>query len=77
MSSASSRRLERASRHLCRACKTQRARYRYRGAVRADRDHTLCFRCFRSERDRQRARLLATVSSPPYAAQRRAVPEAS
>jgi hypothetical protein len=58
MSAASIRRLTRPSRHLCRACGTQRARYQYRGAVRADRHHTLCFRCFRSERDRQRARLL-------------------
>jgi hypothetical protein len=62
MSAASIRRLTRPSRHLCLGCGTQRARYQYRGAVRADRQHTLCFRCFRSERERQRARLLA---APP------------
>jgi hypothetical protein len=59
MSGASIRRLTRALRHLCSACSAQRARYQYRGVVRADRHHTLCFRCFRAERDRQRARLLA------------------
>jgi hypothetical protein len=59
MSPASIRRLARDSRHLCALCRTGRALYRYRGVVRADRDHDLCFRCFRSERDRHRARLLA------------------
>ena len=44
----------RASRHLCLGCRSQRARFRYRGRVRADRDHTLCFRCYRSLRDRVR-----------------------
>ena len=58
MSPASIRRLTRAFRHLCAACGARRARYQYRGVVRADRDHTLCFRCFRTERDRQRASLL-------------------
>jgi len=32
-----------------------RGRYQYRGVVRADRDHSLYFRSFRAERDRQRA----------------------
>ncbi len=36
---------------LCRECSERRARYRYRGAVKADRDHTLCFRCHRSLSD--------------------------
>jgi hypothetical protein len=65
MSPASIRRLTRDSRHLCAACGTGRARYRYRGVVRADRDHNLCFRCFRAERDRQRARLLASIALQP------------
>lgn len=59
MSPAAARRLQRHQRHTCRACQKQRARFRYRGEVRADRDHTLCFRCFRAEVNRQRARRLA------------------
>ena len=45
----------------CESCRERKARFKYRGAVRADRDHTLCFECFRSERDRRRARRLADV----------------
>ena len=41
-------------RRLCQACHERRARFRYRGEVRADRDHTLCFECYRAERNRQR-----------------------
>jgi hypothetical protein len=37
----------------------RRAKFQRRGRVRADRDHNLCFRCFRAERDRQRARQLS------------------
>lgn len=42
-------------RHLCAACRERKARYRYRGEVRADRQHVLCFQCFRSARERLRA----------------------
>ena len=42
-------------RYVCRGCYQHPARFRYRGEVRADRDHTLCFRCYRAERNRQRA----------------------
>jgi hypothetical protein len=56
---------------LCRCCAQRKARFRYHGVVKADRDHTLCFECFRAERDRRRARLLAEVprgrSSSPLA----------
>jgi hypothetical protein len=45
--------------HWCQACRERKARFQYRGVVKADRTHTLCFACFRSERDRQRARGLA------------------
>ena len=45
--------------HWCQACRARKARFQYRGVVKADRTHTLCFACFRSERDRQRARGLA------------------
>jgi hypothetical protein len=46
----------RRERKSCRSCRERRARYRYRGRVRADRHHTLCFECFRRERERLRAR---------------------
>ena len=46
------------TRHACQSCRNRKARFRYRGSVRADRDHTLCFECYRSERERQRARRL-------------------
>ena len=49
----------------CEGCGARKARFRYRGVVKADRDHTLCFECYRSERDRRRARLLAEPWMPP------------
>lgn len=58
-----------ARKHLCEDCRTRKARFRYRGIVRADRHHTLCFQCFRAERERQRARQLAarpTTIDPTY-----------
>jgi len=47
-----------ARRRNCQSCQGREARFRYRGEVRADRDHTLCFECYRSERDRRRAQRL-------------------
>ena len=58
MSPAAARRLHRHERHVCLECRAHRARFQYRGQVRADRDHTLCFRCFRAEVERARARRL-------------------
>ena len=49
--------------HLCEACRERKARFQYRGVVKADRAHTLCSACFRSERDRLRARALVTEQS--------------
>lgn len=54
MSGAARRRLFRPLRHVCRSCHEQRAQFRYRGQVRADRDHDMRFRCFRAEIVRQR-----------------------
>jgi hypothetical protein len=51
-------------RRACQICHERKARFRYRGDVRADRDHVLCFECYRSERDRRRARMMADVPSP-------------
>ena len=50
-------------RRACQSCQERKARFSYDGRVRADRDHTLCFECFRSERDRQRATRLTEVST--------------
>lgn len=51
-------------RRLCQACRERKARFQYRGEVRADRDHTLCFECFRSNRDHARALRLAGLQRP-------------
>lgn len=53
----------RRARHTCQSCQDRKARFSYRGVVKADRDHTLCFECFRRERERQRAKLLAEAPS--------------
>ena len=52
------------TRHACQSCRDRKARFSYRGSVRADRDHTLCFECYRRERERQRARHLAEMPAP-------------
>jgi hypothetical protein len=36
----------------------RKARFRYNGAVRGDRHHTLCFQCYRSAVNRLRSRVL-------------------
>ena len=59
MSPTAARRLRQPPRHVCLGCRRHPARFRYRGEVRADRDHTLCFRCYRAEVNRQRARRMA------------------
>ena len=61
-----------AHRQICQACRERKAKFRHRGPVRADRDHTLCFERYRSERDRRRACLLAEnarerLMSSPFA----------
>ena len=52
------------TRQACQSCRDRKARFRYRDSVRADRDHTLCFECYRREQERQRATRLAGVSGP-------------
>ena len=51
-------------RQLCQRCRDRKARFQYRGEVRADREHTLCFECYRSERERGRAHVLAEIEAP-------------
>ena len=63
MSSAAARESKR-TRHACQSCRDRKARFRYRDSVRADRDHTLCFECYRREQERQRATRLAGVPAP-------------
>lgn len=55
MSPRAFRRAVRADRRLCADCRAREAKYRYRGHVRADRQHVLCFQCFRAARERMRA----------------------
>jgi len=50
-----------ALRQLCENCRERKARFAFRGRVKADRDHTLCFQCHRAERDRRRRVMLAGV----------------
>ena len=33
---------------LCVMCRARRPLFRYRGVVKADADHTLCFQCYRA-----------------------------
>jgi hypothetical protein len=52
-----------AVKHVCRECESRRALFRYRGIVKWDRYHALCFQCYRRLVDRQRAAVLAAVIS--------------
>ena len=51
-------------RNLCQSCQDRKARFADRGRVTADRDHTLCFECYRAERDRRRAFALGHLPAP-------------
>lgn len=51
-----------AVKHACRECESRRALFRYRGIVKWDRYHTLCFQCYRRQMDRLRA---AAPTQPP------------
>ena len=66
MSSTERRRRAKRFKTLCAACQGRKARFRYRRGVRADRDHTLCFECYRGELNRARARrITGQAVSPP------------
>lgn len=66
MSKHEARRQHRQDRHLCASCRERKAKYQYHGHVRAERQHVLCFQCFRSARERMRARqlVLGATSTP-------------
>jgi hypothetical protein len=59
--SATAMNQSKAIRQLCETCRERKARFEYRGHVKADRDHTLCFQCYRAEHDRRRATMLSGV----------------
>ena len=61
MSPRHARRCHREDRHLCASCLDRRAKYQYRGHVRADRQHVLCFQCYRAARERLRAQQLSKL----------------
>jgi hypothetical protein len=69
MSSKARRRQSKQVKTVCAACQERKARFRYRGEVRADRDHTLCFECYRGEV----TQLTSTVSWNECASSRRRV----
>ena len=46
--------------HRCLGCGARKARFTFRGRVYADRDHTLCPRCFASLQDSTRRRAQTT-----------------
>ncbi|MBM3781077.1 MAG: hypothetical protein FJW29_05290 [Acidobacteria bacterium] len=48
-----------AVKHACRECESRRALFRYRGIVKWDRYHTLCFQCYRKHVDRTRTAIAA------------------
>jgi hypothetical protein len=65
MSSTERRRQSKQVKALCVGCQERKARFRYRGEVRSDRDHTLCFECYRGEVNRARARQLSRIALDP------------
>lgn len=46
------------TRKLCLACARRRPRFRHRGVVKTDADHTLCFQCHRAQVQQARAALM-------------------
>lgn len=45
----------RSTKHLCQGCGQHAAKFEYRGRWKFRADHDLCPRCYRSQRDRDRA----------------------
>jgi hypothetical protein len=64
MSNNEHHRMSKRFRTLCAACQKRKARFEYRGEVRADRDHTLCFECYRAQINCVRARRLSEAGFP-------------
>lgn len=51
------------SKKVCRVCLERRALFRFRGVVKWDKHHSLCFRCFRSQANRLREIIRAEESA--------------
>jgi hypothetical protein len=51
-------RILRKQRKTCLDCQQRQARFRYRGKIKWDKDHSLCFACFRTVRDQVQAQQL-------------------
>jgi hypothetical protein len=64
MSNSEGRRRSKRLERSCAACRQRKARFSSRNEVRADRDHTLCFECYRREINRARARRLSDPATP-------------
>jgi hypothetical protein len=52
-------------RRTCPSCRERNARFGYEGEIAADRDNTICFECFRLERDQREQRLADVAVLPP------------
>ena len=59
---------------LCLSCGERRPLFYYRGVVKADRDHNLCFECYRAEVNRLRARRLSAFGAGAAIANPRPLP---
>jgi hypothetical protein len=59
---------------LCLACGKRRPLFLYRGVVKADRDHNLCFECYRAELNRLRSRRLGDRGATASMANPRPLP---
>jgi hypothetical protein len=49
------------SKKLCIECQQRLSRFRFRGMVKRDDDHQLCFYCFRGQKDRLRELIRAGI----------------
>lgn len=48
---------------LCVECREHRAIFRFRGRLRRDKKHNLCFQCFRSQQDSLRSARLTEIEA--------------
>jgi len=49
---------------ICAACKQHNAKFTFHGKVKRDRQHDICYRCYRSLRDRNAAWQLSVAARP-------------
>ena len=75
MSRNECRRQSKESRTRCAGCRERKARFRYRGEVRADRDQPLRFQCYRAQLNGLRSRRM--LFGPWFALNRTAMQSAA